>query len=193
VFFSARAGNIDIWTVRLSDGRLDRLTESPSMDINPFYSPDGRRIAFLSDRSGRLEVWVMNANGSNQRRLTSIGARGHFLPWTPDGSAVMFPAESGPSVQIYRVNVADGALTRMPDMASGAHLSYSPGDSLVLDVRGHKALWVYPLSGRPGYQVFEFPDADIRIDYPVWSPDGKWILFDRAAPKGGDLWILAGM
>jgi eukaryotic-like serine/threonine-protein kinase len=193
VFFSARASNIDIWTVRLSDGRLDRLTESPSMDINPFYSPDGRRIAFLSDRSGRLEVWVMNADGSGQRRVTSIGARGHFLPWTPDGSAVLFPAESGPTVQIYRVNVADGALTRLPDMASGAHMSFSPGDSLVLDVRGHKKLWVYPLSGRPGYQIYEFPDPDIRIDYPVWSPDGKWILFDRAAPKGGDLWILAGI
>jgi serine/threonine-protein kinase len=193
VFFSARAGNLDIWTVRLSDGRLDKLTESSSMDINPFYSPDGRHIAFLSDRSGRLEVWVMNANGSDQRRLTSIGARGHFLPWTPDGSAVLFPAESGPKTEIYRVNVPDGALTRLPEMPSGAHMSFGPGDSLVLDVRGHKKLWVYPLSGRPGYQVFEFPDPDIRIDYPVWSPDGKWILFDRAAPKGGDLWILAGI
>ena len=193
VFFSARAGNIDVWTVRLSDGRLDRLTESTSMDINPFYSPDGRRIAFLSDRSGRLEVWLMNANGSNQRQLTSIGARGHFLPWTPDGSAVIFAAESGPKIEIYRVSVSNGALTHLPEIASGAHMSFSPGDSLVLDVRGHQRLWVYPLSGRPGYQIFEFPDPDIRIDYPVWSPDGKWILFDRAAPKGGDLWILAGI
>ena len=32
----------------------------------------------------------------------------------------------------------------------------------------------------------------VRIDYPVWSPDGKWILFDRAAPSGGDIWLLEG-
>jgi hypothetical protein len=29
-----------------------------------------------------------------------------------------------------------------------------------------------------------------RIDYPTWSPDGRWVRFDRAAPRGGDLWLL---
>jgi Tol biopolymer transport system component len=43
---------------------------------------------------------------------------------------------------------------------------------------------------KPGRQIFSFSDPDIRIDYPTWSPDGKWVLFDRAAPKGGDLWLL---
>jgi Tol biopolymer transport system component len=40
--------------------------------------------------------------------------------------------------------------------------------------------------------VFQFADPDVRIDYPLWSPDGRWILFDRAAPRGGDLWVLEG-
>jgi serine/threonine protein kinase len=39
-------------------------------------------------------------------------------------------------------------------------------------------------------QIFAFPDPDVRIDYPTWSPDGRWVLFDRAAPKVGDLWLL---
>ena len=38
-----------------------------------------------------------------------------------------------------------------------------------------------------------FEDADVRIDYPVWSPDGRRVLFDRAAPHGGDLWLLDGI
>jgi Tol biopolymer transport system component len=54
-------------------------------------------------------------------------------------------------------------------------------------------VWVHPLDGSEPYQVFEFADPDIRIDYPVWSPDGKWILFDRAAPSGGDIWLLEGL
>jgi Tol biopolymer transport system component len=29
-------------------------------------------------------------------------------------------------------------------------------------------------------------------DYPVWSPDGRWILFARAAPRSGDVWMLEG-
>jgi Tol biopolymer transport system component len=63
----------------------------------------------------------------------------------------------------------------------------------VIDVRGHKAVWVYPLDGAPAEKMFEFADPDVRIDYPVWSPDGRWLLFDRVAPQGGDVWLLEGL
>jgi len=192
-FFSARNGNADIWAVQVADGRLTQLTRDVGMDINPFYSPDGRRIAFLSDRNGREEVWVMNADGSEQRRLTSSGASGHFLRWTRDGRRVVYRTEVAGQLQILQVSVDDQTVTRQPDVASGAHMSFSPDQSLILDVRGHKTLWIYPANGQPPYQVFAFADADIRIDYPVWSPDGRWVLFDRAAPRGGDLWMIEGI
>jgi Tol biopolymer transport system component len=173
----------------VGDGQLTRLTDDPSTDTNPFYSPDGRWIAFLSDRGGRSEVWIMRADGTEQRRLTQEGAGGHFLRWTPDSRAIVFRSESGTQIHIYRVSVADGALTRLPDVSSGAHMSFSPDQSLILDVKGHKALWIHPLRGAPARQVFAFADPEVRIDYPVWSPDGRWVLFDRAAPRGGDLWL----
>ena len=192
VFFSARDGNPDIWSVQLSGRRLTQLTTDPATDTNPFYSPDGQQIAFLSDRGGRSEAWVMGADGSSPRRLTSIGAGGHFLRWTRDGKSIVFRAESGTQIRIFRVSVENGSLTRLPDIASGAHMSFSPDESLILDVKNHKALWAYPMNGKPSYQVFAFADPDVRIDYPVWSPDGGWVLFDRAAPSGGDLWLIEG-
>ena len=192
VFFSARSGNADIWSVETGDGRMTRLTDDPGTDTNPFYSPDGRLIAFLSDRGGRSELWVMAAEGSNPRRVAPVVAGGHFLRWTADSRAVVFRAESGIRVQIYRVSVENGALTPLPAVASGAHMSFSPDRSRVLDVRGHNALWVYPMDGAAPQQVFSFADPDVRIDYPSWSPDGRWILFDRAAPRGGDLWVIEG-
>ncbi|MGH7517151.1 MAG: TolB family protein [Gemmatimonadales bacterium] len=167
-----------------------RLTDDPAMDINPFYSPDGRRIAFVSDRSGRFEVWLMNADGSDQRQLTTVGAGGHFLRWTSDGSAIVFRADDRSQVRIARVGVADTALTELPLVESGGHMSLSPSGSVVMDVRGHRTLRAHPLDGRPAYQVFEFANPDVRIDYPVWSPDGRWVLFDRAEPRGADLWTL---
>jgi TolB protein len=191
-FFSARAGTADIWAVQTGDGRLIRLTDDPATDTNPFYSPDGKQIAFLSDRGGRSELWIMNADGSAQRRVASVVAGGHFLRWTPDGRGIVFRSESGTQVQIFRIGIEDGSLTRLPDVASGAHMSFSPDQSRILDVRGHKSLWVYPVDGSTPQQVFAFADPDVRIDYPTWSPDGKWILFDRAAPRGGDLWLIEG-
>ncbi|HEU5305233.1 MAG TPA: hypothetical protein VFU40_11355 [Gemmatimonadales bacterium] len=71
-------------------------------------------------------------------------------------------------------------------------MSLSPDGSLVLDVRGHKSLWIHPANGAPAYQIFEFTDPDVRIDYPVWSPDGRWVLFDRTSPRSGDIWMLEG-
>jgi Tol biopolymer transport system component len=192
-FFSARGGNTDVWTVDLGDGKLTRLTQDRAIDVNPFYSPDGKRIAFMSDRTGRLEVWLMNADGSDQRQLASVGTGGHFLRWSKDGRSVVFRSGSSAPIQIFRVSVDDGTLTRVPDVLSGAHMSFSPDESLIADVRGHKVLWAHPMNGQPPYQLFEFPDADARIDYPVWSPDGRWLLFDRAVPRGGDLWLLEGL
>jgi Tol biopolymer transport system component len=33
----------------------------------------------------------------------------------------------------------------------------------------------------------------VRIDYPVWSPDGRWVMFDRFRPQGGDIWAMSGV
>ena len=189
-FFSARSGNADIWLATVADGKLTQLTNDPATDTNPFYSPDGKQVAFISDRDGRADIWVMAADGSGVRRITSIGVGGHFLRWAPDGRSIVFRAEAGTQIQIFKVSLSDGALTRLPDVMSGAHLSLNPSRSLIMDVKGHKSLWVFPTDGPAGRQIFAFPDPDVRIDYPTWSPDGHWVLFDRAAPKGGDLWLL---
>jgi Tol biopolymer transport system component len=189
-FFSARAGSSDIWTVRVADGTLQRLTQPPGLHTNPFFSPDGRQIAFHSDRDGRNEVWVMNADGSDLRRLTTTGVSGHFVRWTADGGHILFRGHTASGTRAMRVDVATGAVEELPEVSSGAHMSFSPDGSRILDVRNHRALWVHPLDGTAAYQVYDVTEPALRIDYPVWSPDGRWILFDRAAPRGGDIWEL---
>ena len=187
VFFSARGGNADIWVVELADGRLTQLTTSPWLDINPVFSPDGRMIAFQSDRQGRSELWVMNSDGTGQRQLSTVGSMGHFEVWAADGRSVIFrPGSGGKAAE--RLTVADGSLTPL-EIRGGSHMSFAPGDTLIGDVVDHRQLWVSPLGGKP-YTTFAFDDPDVRIDYPVWSPDGKWILFDRLKPAGGDIWLI---
>ncbi len=191
VFFSSREGNADIYTVEVASGEMLRLTSDPAADVNPCYSPDGTHIAFQSDREGRREVWVMAADGSGQRVLTQTGVTGHFLRWTPDGSSILYRSASGTPLPILRVPWQGGEPVPLSRVAGGGHLSLSPGGSHVLDVTGHKTLWVSPLDGGEPYPVFEFDDPAVRIDYPVWSPDGTQVLFDRFRPEGGDIWILS--
>jgi Tol biopolymer transport system component/tRNA A-37 threonylcarbamoyl transferase component Bud32 len=189
-FFSSRSGNPGIWRLDLDSGEPVDLTRKPCIEVNPFFSPDGRRIAYQSDRSGRLEVWVMDARGGSERQLTNVGVSGHFLRWDPDGGHVLFRCPRGGAPGVYRVPVEGGEPERYPDVVGGAHISLSPDGSRMMDVLGHKTLWVSPLRGGQPEKVFEFDDPDVRIDYPVWSPDGRWILFDRFRPHGADIWVM---
>jgi Tol biopolymer transport system component len=189
-FFSSRAGNVDIWTVEVETGKLAQLTHTPAIDVNPFFSPDGSRIAYQSDQSGRLEVWVMNADGSGARQLSRVGAMGHFLRWTADGQAVVFTCRCGGTPQVFQVPLNGGDPHLLATIAGGSHLSFAPDHSQIMDVVGHKTLWVTPVKGGKPEKVFAFDDPDVRIDYPVWSPDGRWVLFDRFRPQGGDIWVI---
>jgi Tol biopolymer transport system component len=193
VFFSSRSGTANIWTADVATGSLRPLTESASLDINPFFSPDGRSIAFESDRTGRMEVWVMDAQGGGARALTSVGVGGHFLRWTRDGRGVLFRCPSAGKVMIAPSEGGGGEPRPLPEVAGGAHMSLSPDQSRIMDVVAHKTLWVSPLSGGKPEPVFAFEDPDARIDYPVWSPDGGSVLFDRFRPQGGDIWMMDGV
>jgi eukaryotic-like serine/threonine-protein kinase len=190
VFFSSRSGSVHVWSVDVASGTTRQLTRGSSMNANPFYSPDGEHLAFHSDRSGRMEVWVARADGSETRQLSRDGAMGHFMRWTADGRFIVFrcPCEGRPRTE--RVAVDGGAAEPTAEVQGGSHMSFSPDGRTVMDAVGHRALWASPLaSGRP-VKVFEFEEPDARVDYPVWSPDGRFILFDRFRPQGGDVWIL---
>ena len=189
VFFSSRAGTVDVWMVGVEGGRPRRLTGGPSISVNPAFSPDGRWIAYMSDDGGRLEVWVMSAEGEGARRLTDVGVMGHFLQWTSDSRYVVFRCPSG-KPRTLRVPVAGGEPEEMAEVVGGAHMSFAPDQSKIMDVLAHKALWVSPLAGGSPEKVFEFDDPDSRIDYPRWSPDGRFILFDLFRPRGGDVWMM---
>ncbi len=190
-FFSSRAGTPDIWTVEPASGALRLLTETLSLDMNPSFSPDARFVAFQSDRSGRLEVWVMRPDGSDPRPLSDTGTAGHFLLWTRDAKAVLYRTP-GSSARMMKAALAGGPPEPMGEIAGGAHMSFSPDGSRIMDVVAHKELWVSPLFAVTPERVFEFDDADARIDYPVWSPDGHWVLFDRFRPQGSDIWMMEG-
>jgi hypothetical protein len=122
------------------------------------------------------------------RQLTTCGAGGHFLRWTADNSRVLFRCPS--QKKTLSVPLAGGDPEPVAEVIGGAHMSLSPDHSRVMDVLGHRTLWCSPLDGDPPCKVFEFDDAESRIDYPVWSPDGRWVLFDRFLPQGGDVWAV---
>jgi Tol biopolymer transport system component/serine/threonine protein kinase len=190
-FFSSRSGSPNIWEVEIASRALRPLTSNSSVNVNPFYSPDGALIAYQSDQSGRLEVWVMNADGSGQRQLANVGVTGHFMRWS--GRELVFRCTCGGKPAVMKVSIDGGEAQPFAEIMGGSHMSFSPDHSRIMDVVGHRVLWVSPVHGAKPERVYEFPDPDVRIDYPLWSPNGEWILFDRFRPQGGDIWAMSGV
>ncbi len=77
--------NYEIFSMRADGSGRHRLTNDPSIDWNPAWSPNGVQIVFRSDRSpDGTELWKMNADGSNVVQLTIGPYQGGVDPdWQP--------------------------------------------------------------------------------------------------------------
>ena len=87
-----------------------RLTNRPGPDGGPFFSWDGKLVAFrgrplppgaeLDDyrallkeglwRPTELELFVMDRDGSNLRQVTKLGGANFAPSWHPDGKRLIF-------------------------------------------------------------------------------------------------------
>ena len=76
----------DIYTMPITGGTATRIAEGLPYEMQPRFSPDGKRIAFTSDRGGGDNIWVMNVDGSDKRPVTKEEFRLLNEPaWSPDG------------------------------------------------------------------------------------------------------------
>ena len=76
----------DIYTIPASGGKATNISSGMSWDIQPRFSPDGKRIAFTSDRAGGDNIWTMNVDGSDPEQVTDEKFRLLNNPtWSPDG------------------------------------------------------------------------------------------------------------
>jgi len=69
---------------------VERITNHPSIDTSPSYSPDGKYITFNSDRSKYQQIYVMKSNGKDVKRI-SFGNGLYGTPvWSPRGDLIAF-------------------------------------------------------------------------------------------------------
>jgi TolB protein len=78
---SFRDGNGEIYIMEEDGSRQLRLTTNEADDLEPVWSPNGSRMAFVSHLYGAGEIFVMDDDGGNQHRLTTNGAEDHSPDW----------------------------------------------------------------------------------------------------------------
>ena len=176
----------------------ERITFESGGAFLPAISPDGTLIAYSSDRDGNFDLYVRQLSGQQTVRRTEHPAPDWFPSFSPDGSKIVFRSERDGG-GLYTVETFGGAERRIAD--GGRLPVFSPDGStivyLVASALTRTAkLFLVPAGGgvaRPFQPEFTIPPAGASFSWPLWSADGKSILFDGFRPGERDSrdWWLA--
>jgi TolB protein len=137
VFTSTRDGDMEIYSMKADGSGVRRLTNRQGPDGGPFFSWDGKRIAFRGRmlqagaeldeyrsllkeglwRPTSLELFVMDRDGANLTQVTKLGGANFAPSWHPDGKRLIFASNihdpKGRNFDIYLVNVDGSGLERV--------------------------------------------------------------------------------
>jgi len=171
---------------------LRQITQDTGLTGYPAISLDGKLLAYASDRAGDggLDIWVQQlSRGAQPIRLTRHVADDLSPSFSPDGGQIVF-ASGRDGGGVY-VMPALGGEERLLMRGSLHEPRFSPDGKLVVAYSGagfSRTLQVVAASGGPVRRIAE---SFYSATSPVWSPDGKRILFEGAQEMGqrSDWWI----
>jgi eukaryotic-like serine/threonine-protein kinase len=162
---------------------LNPFTLDSGVSADPTISEDGRTVAYISDRDTKsgLELYVKStADQARPRRLTFDGADKSEPCLSPDAQWIAFRSErAGGGIYVIPVSGGDPQLItdggRTPRFSpDGARIAYWTGDQGQLPHVPGRIFVVGAKGGVPQQLASSFAGGR----YPVWTPDGKHILFE---------------
>jgi len=200
VYVSYQKDAMELWLLELATGESRQLTKGGAVNVEPRWSPDGKKIVWVSTQyNGRFHVFVAYVSGGalqNVARLT--GETKSSLPryyysaydmeinpvWTRDGKDILFVSNRGhiygtggfwrmkaePGVEAREIHYEETSWKARPD--------FSPdGSRMVYSSylgRQWQNLWVMPANAGDAFPI-SYGDWDQTN--PRWSPDGKRLAY----------------
>ena len=183
---STTPGVSEIYVVPLEGGTPRQLTSDGNRIMGMMWAADGKRIVFYSRRGGVLSdrLWQVSLEGGD---IEPEAVYPHIGALSRDGRRIVYGIGAGgepPSIwraelsgqggqvlaqkKVIVSPIGDDSPQLSPDETKIAFASLRSGNS---------EIWKSDADGSNPLQLTSFGG---ELDgTPRWSPDGKWIVFDR--------------
>jgi Tol biopolymer transport system component len=170
---------------------IQRLTELPGVEEFPSLSPDGRAVAFTSSVNGTRQIFVRLLAGGPPLAVTKDPADHQQPRWSPDGNSLVYFSAAADQEQgaIWAIPALGGPPRRVIASTGGADLNKTGRLACFQLLDGKLQLVTAALDG-----------SDVRVvatglagyhRFPRWSPDSRWIAFQRGDGVRDDLFVVA--
>ena len=188
VFSSNRDGNLEIYLMNPDGSEMLRLTDHPTRDYDPVWSPTGEQILFVSHRDGVRDLFLMNADGRNVEKVFKSTVDRSQPTWSPDGERFAYLRYNEATFYVADINerqeipvAKTGKFGGYPAWSPDGEMiafTFSPeapkGPILGGDLPGYPLILISP-QGKKQKEIL--PKPQLRLTRPAWSPSGDQIAF----------------
>jgi len=154
------------------------------------WSPDGKKLAFNMVKITKGAVWVLDIESGRMKQVTKDNFGGSPT-WAKDNKTIYVVAQGESlgekSQDIYAVNSEDLSVTPViatPAIELNPHVS-PDGNYIVYSYREknkRQTIHVYDIKTKKSAELVKLGEAGSCV-YPVWSGDGKSVLYQYVGPE----------
>ncbi|MBI1804789.1 MAG: PD40 domain-containing protein [Ignavibacteria bacterium] len=190
----------DIYIMPITGGQATLLAGGSAYEVQPRFSPDGKKISFTSDRDGCDNIWMMDVDGKNPMQITKEKERQtNNAVWSPDGQSIVTRKHyrntrslGAGEMWMYYIDGGDGLqLTKRRNWEQDAgepclspnsrYLYYSedvsPGGGFQYNKDPNGTIYVIQRLDLQTGKTEQFINSQGGAARPQVSPDGKTIAF----------------
>lgn len=178
----------DIYTIPITGGKAELVTDGMAVDVHPRFSPDGKHLLFISDRTGSENAWYINLETDEEHQLTKDNNDEMInAEWSPDGDYIVV-SRGRRIFKLWMIHKDSGSGTKIvdtPNALKAIDPSFSADGRYVYYSRRFGA-WNYNAQ-MPQYSIGVYDrktgDNSVLVSKygsaftPTPSPDGKYLVY----------------
>ena len=177
-----------IWIINCKTGMEHQWRNGSAS--SPRWSPDGRQVAYLArNDKGNSQLFISDAE-SPQQVITNLPENASNITWSPDGKYIAFTQFMPEPAPILGIHLAcpPGAEWAKPGRVLTAKHIISDGAGE--NEPGYIHLFLVSASGgKPRQLTF---GRYSESDSPVWTPDGKSLIFSTTREENWEVKLYTG-